>query len=382
MKYYAGFDLGGSNNRIVLADETGKFITDIFAKTNDIDHGPLGISQQMTGLMAQCASSKNISLDDIVGVGISSAGPLDLEEFGGCIRGSTNIKFPDQDTVDLENLPKGYMYKGQPLIKMDAEKRVVYIPLVDPIKDFLREKTRKDISISLGNDVNTAVIGVVKFGEGKDDPHNDMNYTVVATTHGAGFGAGVWTRGGVMEGHYGNAAECGHFEYKENGRPCGCGHYGCAEAYGSGTGVRENAKEKIAENGYNSEIYTRAKRLSLAKGVTIDQIKEDQNIPLKEVTSELVFEVYKNSDDKIANDVVQDAIKAIGKAYADITKAYNPKMIVTFGGITKNWDMLKDGIEREMKARVKVEVPELKRTVLEDDVGLYGAIGRAMGYGK
>lgn len=382
MRYYVGFDLGGANNRVVIADEKGKFVTDVIGEKNDKSNGPLGISQQMIGLMEQCASSKNISLDDIVGAGISSAGPLDLKEFGGSIKDSTNIKFPID--VNLDNLPEGYMYKGQPLIEKDESGKIqIYIPLVDPIKGSLKKSTSKDIPVYLGNDVNTAVIGVVMFGEGGEYGNpEDMNYTGVATTHGAGFGGGVWTRKGVLEGVDGNAAEVGHFIVKENGRPCNCGNYGCAEAYGSGTGIAANAREKVEKYGFDSAVYEAAKEIAL-KNFTEKEIMDDPSLALNEIKAELVFEVYgKNPNDEVAKEVVEEAGKAIGKAYGMIATAYNPSFIATFGGVMKNWDILKEIVEDEMEKSTNVRIPEVFVTTLGNDVGLYGAIGRAMGHGR
>ncbi len=403
-KYYAGFDIGGCNVRFVIADENGKFLSEPLREKHDLSHGPLGVSEKMKEMTKEFASGVGVSLEDVVSVGISSAGPLDLEKFGGSIDNSTNIKFPDADKLDLNNLPEGYKYFGGGLIQIVDGERHLHIPLVDPLRDFFRRE------VYLGNDVNTAVIGVVMFGEGKNYGNpKDMIYSAVITTHGAGFGAGVWCRGGVFEGVHGNAAECGHLKVVDEGRECGCGNFGCAETFGSGTGIANNAIAKIRKAGLDggygcaSLVYEKAMdELKKDNPADIDNLKglvdnfsqwasesmRECLFPklLKCIDAKLVFDVYRETkgQDRVAKEVVEEAGKYIGRAYGAINTFYNPHFIATYGSVTKNWDVLEKFVLEEMKkSTIKGKrYPDVFVTKLGDDVGLYGAIGRAMGYGR
>jgi len=209
-----------------------------------------------------------------------------------------------------------------------------------------------------------------------------MKYTVVGTTHGAGFGAGVWTRRGILWGVDENAAECGHLKIFDKGSKCGCPNEGCAETLGSGTGVENNARTKIVMYRFESDVYKRAKELAL-KSVSLDEIKKNPFIPLNFVDAKLVFDVYNsNSKDRVAREVVEEAGNAIGRAYGAIACFYNPFFIATFGGLMSNWGLLEDRINDEMRRSCNVRVPDVFVTRLGEDVGLRGAIARAMGYGE
>lgn len=383
MGYYVGFDLGGENIRTVLSDREGNFVTDIIQEKNDKNNGALGISRQMRDMLGQCIDENGVSFESIVAGGISSAGPLDLKKFGGSIFNSTNIKLSDAEEVDIDNLPDNYVYRGNPLIeKVDGKKdeRNIWIPLVDPVKDFLKKP------VYLGNDVNTAVIGVVMFGEGSEYGNpRDMDYTGVATTHGRGFGAGVWARGGVLEGVDGNAAECGHYKVVDEGIKCGCGNKGCAETFGSGTGTASNAVAKIIENDYKSKVYEKAFEKVYPKGPKLlnQLMAGGPGIVLNKIDSKLVFDTFREfPNDKVAREVVEEAGKYIGRAYGMIACSYNPYFIATFGSVTNDWDLLEKSVLAEMKESCNVRIPDVFVTKLGADVGLYGAIGRAIGYGK
>ncbi len=377
-KIYAGFDLGGKNVRAVIADSDGKFISRIFSEEVDASCGPRQISQQMIELLERCSYS-NVKLTDISAIGISSAGPLDLKKFRGSVKNSTNIKFEGVERGDSY-----WSYRGASLVEIENGKENIYIPLVEPIRNFLMR------DVFLGNDVNTAIIGVVAFGEGRKygDP-DDLNYVGVATTHGAGFGTGVWARGGVFEGADGNAAECGHYKVVDDGRECGCGNFGCVETFGSGIGIARNAIAKLKEYGLDrvnkSEIYTRAfvnVSDSYENWVTVDP-DMDKRIE-NAIDAKLVFDVYRRTkgQDRVAREVVEEAGKFIGRAYGMIACSYNPYFIATYGGVTKNWDVLEERVLAEMKRSCNVRIPDVFVTSLGNDVGLHGAIGRAMRYGR
>ncbi|GEM_PF-675443 len=385
MKYYAGIDLGGKYVRTVIADEHGEFIAEPLKEEHCLDDGPLGISDQMMRMMMVCAEESAVSLEHVAAVGISSAGPLDLGKFGGSIQDSTNIKFPGTEHLDGEKLPESYSYQGRPLLEFEEGKRHLCIPLVEPLHDYLRKP------VFLGNDVSTAVIGVVMFGEGKEYGNpKDMKYTAAITTHGAGFGAGIWTRGGVFEGVDGNAAECGHLKVLDNSRECGCGNFGCAEIFGSGTGIKNNAISKLVEYGFDSDVYLAARKIVLNAGVSEEEVINKPKIPLHYIDSKLVFDVYRKTKgkDKVAKEVIEEAGKYIGRTYGAINSFYNPYFIATYGGVTQNWDVLEKIVLEEMRKSTNVrlkskkDIPDVFVTSLGDSAGLKGAVGRALGLGR
>jgi glucokinase len=56
---------------------------------------------------------------------------------------------------------------------------------------------------------------------------------------GTGVGAGIVSRGRLLDGNHGNAGHFGHIVVEPDGRPCLCGGKGCVEAYCGGKVIEE-----------------------------------------------------------------------------------------------------------------------------------------------
>ena len=82
-----------------------------------------------------------------------------------------------------------------------------------------------NIPIELTNDANAAAMGEMLFGAAKG--YKDF----ITITLGTGVGSGIVCNGQLVYGHDGFAGEIGHTTVYPNGRLCGCGRYGCIEAY-------------------------------------------------------------------------------------------------------------------------------------------------------
>jgi glucokinase len=94
----------------------------------------------------------------------------------------------------------------------------------------LRDWARCEFGLPLAieNDARMALIGEWKYGagQGADD--------VVMITLGTGIGTAAIMQGQVIRGKHGQAAILGgHSSLRFNGRACGCGNTGCAEAEAS-----------------------------------------------------------------------------------------------------------------------------------------------------
>lgn len=422
--YYGGYDLGGKNVRAVIADERGEFICEPCQEEVDKSRGPGGVSCQMVRLMEALARKEGISLKNIVAYGVTAAGPLELrdppilEEFGESIKDSTNIVFPDLDRPEYQK----YVIED-----------IVYIPLGKPLKEGLNCELVKVI-----NDVNGAVLG--EFWDGVGKGYDDKsNLTIATITLGAGFGGGVCQNGVVLEGHYGNAAEVGHFlSGLSKGVACGCGKLDCAEAYVSGTGIAHNGVYTIltTPDGFDSPVYETAREVAWGKVpdeiddkeaflkenpyLVLDYITEEaertrvlrendfqsgsyqearqralSNLPgeirdkerflaehpgfvLQQVNSEIICAQAKKFD-PVALRVIMEAQIALGNVLHQMAKAYNPRYITYYGSvIVHNEDLLKEPAVRIMKRGLNVEAPCFVRSPIADDLGLHGGIRLAM----
>lgn len=198
MGYYAGVDLGATNVRAVVGDESGEIVG---SDRRPTPGGPTGIAVTeavLDALRAACADA-GVDSDDIRGAGIGSIGPLDL------VQGAVD---------DPANLP-------------DA---VDYIPLTGPVGNLVGG------DVYLHNDTNAGVIGQRFYSERNPD---DMVYLTISS----GIGAGVCVDGHVLSGWDGNAGEVGHVTVDPQGQmQCGCGKDGHWEAYCSGNNIPRYAR--------------------------------------------------------------------------------------------------------------------------------------------
>jgi glucokinase len=200
MAYYVGVDLGATNVRAVVGDETA---TVVGSGARGTPRGPTGIAvtEAVLGVVRSACAEADVDPESVAAAGIGSIGPLDLA--AGVALGPANLP----DTVDR-------------------------IPLVGPLSRLLDTD-----EIHLHNDTNAGVIGERFHSERNPD---DMVYLTVSS----GIGAGVAVDGDVLSGWDGNAGEVGHMTVDPHGfMTCGCGHDGHWEAYCSGSNIPTYARE-------------------------------------------------------------------------------------------------------------------------------------------
>ena len=205
MAYYVGVDLGATNVRAVVADESATILATARGST---PRGPNGIAvtETILDLIREVCDEVGIDPSVVAACGIGSIGPLDLA--AGAVE-------------DPANLP-------------DAIER---IPLTGPISKLLHTT-----DVHLHNDTNAGVIGERFHSERNPD---DMVYVTMST----GIGAGVCVDGHVIAGWDGNAGEVGHMTLDPQGiMTCGCGHEGHWEAYCSGSNIPKYAKRLHSED--------------------------------------------------------------------------------------------------------------------------------------
>ena len=191
MSYIIGIDLGGTKIATVLTDTEGAIIKRVEEATN-AHEGQDAVIERIKETVYKVLDPGK----DVVGIGIGSPGPLDLEN--GVVLKTPNLKW---DNV--------------------------------PIRDILEEEF--GITTYLENDANAAAAGEYRFGAGKGA--RNLIYITVST----GIGSGIIIDGKVYRGAHGIAGELGHTIIDPNGPICGCGQRGCLEAFASGTGLARRA---------------------------------------------------------------------------------------------------------------------------------------------
>ncbi len=181
-------DLGATNSRAAVVDENGRIRKKIGSKTPSRDADPAVLISFLADLITEV--SGHLPPEEIAGIGLSVAGPVDLLE--GNLLNPPNLPFRD-------------------------------VPLTGPLSRIF------SLPVRMVNDCHAGIIGEMQYGRGRDRDH------AVYITMSTGIGGGVVSGGRILLGRTGNAAEIGHLHVDDTYRlPCSCGYPGHWEGYGSG----------------------------------------------------------------------------------------------------------------------------------------------------
>ncbi|WP_174185578.1 ROK family protein [Nocardia barduliensis] len=122
-----------------------------------------------------------------------------------------------------------------------------HLPWQDaPVAQRLSE--RLELPVILEHDANAAMWAEYRFGAAAGG-HN-----VVLVAIGTGIGAALLIDGQLYRGTHGVAPELGHLQVVPQGRACPCGKHGCWERYCSGTALADTAIEMLASDPVRSVL--------------------------------------------------------------------------------------------------------------------------------
>ena len=167
-----------------------------------------------------------------------------------------------------------------------------------------------------GNDANLAALGEFRYGAGREArDQGRATAALLYATVSTGGGAGVVEQGRLLLGASGMAAEVGHMviDRSQSAPGCTCGNRGCLEAFASGGGIARIARERAGR--------PQARNSSLA------------SLEPELLTSEIVFREA-GQGDGLAQELVEDAVQALGTGLGNALHLYNPDLVVLGGGVT------------------------------------------------
>lgn len=194
---YIGIDVGGTNLKAGLVDETGHILA--------TEKTPLGTFPGAEGFAATLAELSEAAMRK------GGASPEEIAYVGIGIPGAV------------------------------SEGKILYtanIPMRDvPLEQLFRQHL--DLPVLLGNDADCAAVGEWACGAGR----GTRDFLVL--TLGTGIGGGLILGGRLYAGQ-GAGGEVGHMVVEKDGAPCNCGRRGCWEAYASATGLIRLTKEAMA----------------------------------------------------------------------------------------------------------------------------------------
>ena len=317
-KYIIGVDIGGTWIRVAICTRDLKEENIKTKVLNTPKENKFSISNSVCILISELLEENNISEDQILGIGLASAGPIDMET--GELFNNANLGFRE-------------------------------IPLKKPIQEKF-----PDVPIYLINDCNAAVLGVHYF-EASEDEKDNLVYITVST----GIGGGAIVNGHLLLGKDGNAAEVGHGLVEPKSiLQCNCGAYGCWEVYTSGTGVMKRTLEAINEGNLNADI--------LMKLVENDTIK---------ITAKEVFQAAREGD-QLSKTIVNQCIFYMKVGIGLVNNFYDCSSIYFGGAMMKDKDQILPPIIDQYENNPIIftinHPPKLKTTKYREDIGLRGAL--------
>ena len=192
---YIGIDVGGTNLKAGLVDETGKILAVERCPLNF--QGPEQFAEDVARLAASAAGKGGVAPESLAYVGMGLPGAVS----GGDILFTTNIPMKD---VPIERLFRRHL----------------------------------DLPLLLGNDADCAAVGEFFCGAGRG------TRGCAAVTLGTGIGCGLLLGGKLHGGPA--SSEAGHLVICHGGELCNCGRRGCWERYASATALIQQTKAAMA----------------------------------------------------------------------------------------------------------------------------------------
>jgi glucokinase len=234
-----GVDIGGTNTRFGIVDETGNVILRGSIPTPKKDNIKKYIDDISNGIKSLMNQTSDY-------------------EYSGIGIGAPNGNYNTGNIELATNLP----FKG-----------------VVRLVDLLKEQFSSIDNIVLTNDANAAAIGEMIYGGAK----GMKNFIMI--TLGTGLGSGVVINGELVYGSTGFAGELGHITVTPDGRECGCGQFGHLETYCSATGMVRTAFELLSHHNATESVLANKTFNELSAKDIYDAAREEDEIAL------MVFEI-------------------------------------------------------------------------------------------
>jgi glucokinase len=320
--FYIGIDVGGTNIKLGLVDDTGRTLAYHTMRTEQ-DKGAEDACVRMGLAVRQMIREANVSSADVVRAGLATPGPMDI---------------PSGMILKPGNLPGWWDF---------------------PIRD--RTSHHVGTPVSFANDANAAAYGEYWRGAGA------QFHSMVLLTLGTGIGGGIIVGDTLIEGEHSCGSECGHILVNpaDDAPMDSLGKRGSLEAHANATAVVERALAGV-RSGVPSIL---AKRH--ADGETI--------------TPRVVAEAAEKRDE-LARTVVMDIAYWLAIGIVSLVHTIDPDAVVlggamNFGGndselgrdfLQRIRDEVRPRLLEPLRDKVRIEFASLG-----GDAGYIGAAGLA-----
>jgi glucokinase len=311
--YYVGLDVGGTSMKASVVDEMGIAARSVSLPTEAFKGQEHGLAR-MAEVIRRAIAAAGRQPRDIAGIGVATPGTMDIP--AGVILDPPNLR-PWQNV---------------------------------PVRQYIQETF--GIPTAFQNDANAAALGEFWVGAGREVR------SLVMFTLGTGIGGGIILFDRVVEGKHSHGAEIGHMKIEmTNPRQCGCGRWGCLEAYASATAVVKRAREALAADKVDSRL------------------KEVVAQTDAELTARAVFEAAA-AGDALAAKLVDETAYYLAVGAMNMMHIIDPEMVVFGGGMIAAGETFLNrirGYVRQMAFPVLAERTQIRYAQLGSDAGFIGA---------
>lgn len=227
-----GIDIGGTNTKIGLFDQSGNLLAFHTLPTDKTIEPEKFIEQLAQESQRLLSAEFKIELGDSRIIGLGAGAPV-ANYFTGRIEHAPNLGWSNV-----------------------------------PLKDLFQEKFKCQAVIE--NDANLAAVGENRWGAGKD--LKDF----ILITLGTGVGTGLILDGKLYRGHNALGAEGGHIIIPhEKRRLCSCGGMNHLESYLSAKGIKQTIQELTGEEWRIEKLGTLFKEKDLRATTIINTIADE-----------------------------------------------------------------------------------------------------------
>jgi glucokinase len=262
--------------------------------------------ERMCETIRQAVRAAGLDVKDIAGIGVATPGTMDIP--AGIILDPPNLK-PWQNV---------------------------------PVRQHVHEVFK--VPTAFQNDANAAAFGEYWVGAGRGA------HSMVLFTLGTGVGGGIVIGDRVLEGEHSHGAEVGHIKIEmTNPRQCGCGRWGCLEAYASATAVVKRAREALARDGGRSRLPRDA---ALTAKATFDAAA---------------------AGDELAARIVEETAYYLAVGAVNLMHIVDPDVVVYTGGMIAAGEGFLERIRRHVE-QMAFPVPAARTRIR------YAELGDAAGY--
>jgi glucokinase len=309
---FVGLDVGGTTMKAGVVSDEGQSLSAASLPTEAFRGQAFGL-ERMCETIRQAVAKGGFRPEQIAAIGVATPGTMDLA--AGLILDPPNLR-PWQN-----------------------------VPVRQHIQDTFRVPT------AFQNDANAAAFGEYWVGAGKEA------HSMVLFTLGTGVGGGIIIGDLVVEGEHSHGAELGHMKIEmTNPRQCGCGRWGCLEAYASATAVVKRTREALAQETGRSSL---------------QPYSQDE----AELTAKRIFEAAA-AGDGLAQKIVEETAFYLAVGATNLMHTIDPDMVVFGGGMIAAGDGFLERIRehvRKLAFPVPAEKTQIRYAQLGSDAGFIGA---------